>query len=83
MRQLAAIVVLLAAAPAWGQARLVQAQGPVTIDGRPAAAGVELAQGRIQTGPGASAQLRFVDGTLLLLGAGTDLSLPAASATRL
>jgi Curli production assembly/transport component CsgG len=82
MRQLAAIVVLLAAAPAWGQARLVQAQGPVTIDGRPAAAGVELAQGRIQTGPGASAQLRFVDGTLLLLGAGTDLSLPAAGYKR-
>lgn len=83
MRYLVATIVMLAVGPAWGQAKLVQAQGAVTIDGQPAAAGAELAQGRVQTGPGASAQLRFIDGTLLLLGAETDLNLPAAGYKRI
>lgn len=82
MKLLVSTLALLAAGAAWGQAKLLQASGPVTIDGRPAAAGAELAQGRIQTGPGASAQLRFVDGTLLMLAADTDLSLPAAGYKR-
>lgn len=83
MRILLVTIGLLAAAPAWSQARLLQAQGDVRIDGRPAAAGATLEQGRVQTGPGASAQLRFVDGTLLMLGPVTDLRLPAAGYKRL
>jgi hypothetical protein len=83
MRNLFCLTVALLAGPAWSQATLIQAQGAVTIDGRPVAAGAELAQGRVQTGPGASAQLRFVDGTLLLLGAQTDLALPAAGYKRI
>lgn len=82
MRTLAVTLALLAAGTAWGQAKLLQAQGQVTLDGRPVAAGAELSQGRLQTGPGASAQLRFVDGTLLMLGADTDLSVPAAGYKR-
>jgi hypothetical protein len=83
MRRFAIVLLAAASGAAWGQARLLQAQGAVTIDGRPAAAGATLEQGRIGTGAGASAQLRFIDGTLLMLGPDTTLSLPAAGFKRI
>jgi Curli production assembly/transport component CsgG/FecR protein len=83
MRQLAVLLLAATVGPVWGQARLLQAQGQVTIDGRPAAAGATVEQGRITTGAGGSAQLRFIDGTLLMLGPQTQLSLPEAGFKRI
>jgi hypothetical protein len=68
----------LAGGPAWSQARLVHAEGAVTLDGRPVAEGAEVEAGQLRTGADGGAQLRFIDGTLLMLGAGTELALPRA-----
>lgn len=69
---------LLACGAAWSQARLVHAEGAVTLDGAPVGTGAAFAQGRVRTLPGGSAQLRFVDGTLLMLGGATEVALPRA-----
>lgn len=79
---LALAVAMFAPDAAHAQARLVHAQGDVRIDGQPARAGAELSVGRVTTGPGAAAQLRFIDGTLALLGAATTFSLPEAGMKR-
>lgn len=75
--------VLAGADPAAAQARLVHAQGDVRIDGQPAPEGSELAQGRVSTGADGQAQLRFIDGTLAMLGPNTELALPEAGMKRL
>lgn len=69
---------LLVCGAAWSQARLVHADGAVTLDGAPLAKDAEFAQGRVRTAAGGSAQLRFIDGTLLMLGGATEVALPRA-----
>jgi hypothetical protein len=87
LRHLATLILGLAAtalsATAFAQARLVHAQGDVRIDGQPAPEGSQLSLGQVSTGPGSSAQLRFIDGTLVMLGAATELQLPEAGVKRL
>lgn len=78
MKTLAVIASLLACGSAWPQARLVHVEGQVTLDGQPVAEGAEFASGRLRTGAQGGAQLRFIDGTLVLLGAATELALPRA-----
>lgn len=69
---------LLASGAAWPQARLVHVEGSVTLDGQPLAEGAEFDHGRLRTGDAGGAQLRFIDGTLVMLGADTELALPRA-----
>ncbi len=78
MKTLALIASLLACGSAWSQARLVHVEGQVTLDGQPVAEGVEFASGQLHTGAAGGAQLRFIDGTLVMLGAATELALPRA-----
>jgi hypothetical protein len=78
MKTLALIASLLACGSAWSQARLVHVEGQVTLDGQPVAEGVEFASGQLRTGAAGGAQLRFIDGTLVMLGAATELALPRA-----
>jgi hypothetical protein len=82
MKTLVLSVFLLAGAAAgdraWSQARLVHTEGAVTLDGRPVAAGAEFDAGELRTGADGGAQLRFIDGTLAMLGAGAALALPRA-----
>ncbi|MCP5270005.1 MAG: hypothetical protein H6932_02120 [Burkholderiaceae bacterium] len=72
------LAALLACGTAWSQARLVHAEGTVTLDGRPVAEGTEFDQGRVRTADGGTAQLRFIDGTLLMLGGASEVALPRA-----
>ena len=72
------LAALLACGTAWSQARLVHAEGTVTLDGRPVAEGTEFDQGRVRTADGGTAQLRFIDGTLLMLGSASEVALPRA-----
>lgn len=76
------LVLALSADPAAAQARLVQVQGEVQLDGRPAVAGTELMTGALRTGADGAAQLRFADGTLLMLGASSQVALPQAGVQR-
>lgn len=75
---LIACAAALACGTAWSQARLVHVEGSVTLDGAPVAEGAEFDQGRVRTADGSSAQLRFIDGTLLMLGGATEVALPRA-----
>ncbi len=78
MKTLVLIASLLACGSAWPQARLVHVEGQVTLDGQPVAEGAEFASGQLRTGAEGGAQLRFIDGTLVMLGAATELALPRA-----
>ena len=80
---LAALAALCGSADALAQARLVHVSGDVRIAGQPAAEGAELSVGAVQTGADGSAQLRFIDGTLVMLGADTELRLPEAGMKQL
>lgn len=78
MKVLVLLVSLLASGAAWSQARLVHAEGAVTLDGQPVAEGAEFSTGRLRTADGGAAQLRFIDGTLVMVGEASELALPRA-----
>jgi hypothetical protein len=67
------VVALLAAAPAFGQGRIVQARGDVQIEGRPAAAGQPYAGGVVRTGADGHVQIVMADQTLLALPPASEL----------
>lgn len=80
----AALVGMLAAPAAWAQpveARVLQTQGDVRVNGAPAQAGAVPAGATVQTGVDGRVQLRTAAGALIALPAGSEMRLGIAPNT--
>ncbi len=84
MHAAATLALLLASMASWAQveARIVQTQGSVSVDGAPARAGMLLKSGNVQTGPDGRVQLRTAAGALLALPPASELRLAADDGNR-